>query len=268
MTQETQDYLAAEVAELEKGHKITLVAMVLIAVVLFGYFQWMKSMVAEILAPQNLSTLMVSEVRRNLPTARIALQTNLKAAAPEVIEFVANSVLDEALPMMSESARALFRDYSRELAGYGRLAAVQTFTEIVKAHKTELAKAKETAEAGFYTPDLISANLTKTIDAELANRITDSPVESLASKLDESVNALHNINRKLNDLSGKKSLTRKEELGRKLITTWWTFLNRSDGPDSAQDKLLDTTTKRVVTEKSEPIVRGDGTDKSPPVETK
>jgi hypothetical protein len=260
MTQETQDYLATEVAELQKNYKIGLIAMALITVILIGYFQWMKSMVAEIVAPQNLSTLMVSEVRRNLPTARIALQTNLTAAAPEVIEFVANSVLDEALPMMSESARALFREYSRELAGYGKLAAVQSFTEIVKTHKTALAKSRETAEPGMYTPDTISEQLSKTIDAQLATRITETPVESLATKLDESVNALHNINQKLNELSGKKKLTRKEELGRKLITTWWTFLNRSDGPESAQDKLLDTTTARPITAPSEPIVPGDGTE--------
>ncbi len=263
MTQETQDYLESEVAALQKGYKMALVAMVLVTIVMIGYFQWLKSMAAEILAPQNLSTLMVSEVRRNLPTARYALQTNLTDAAPEVIEFVANSVLDEALPMMSESARALFRDYSRELAGYGKLAAVQSFTEIVKTHKTELAKARTTAEPGFYTPDRISENLGKTIDAELANRITESPEESLATKLDESVNALHNINRKLGELSRKKKLSRKEELGRKLITTWWTYLNRNDGPDSAQEALLDSTTKRPITEKSEPIIRGDGTEKAP-----
>ena len=132
MSNTTNDYLASETAELQKSFKMGLVAMALITVLLLGYFHWMKSMLTEIIAPQSLSTLMVSEVRRNLPTARIALQTNLTAAAPEVIEFVANGVLDEALPMMSESARALFREYSRELAGFGKLAAVQSFLLLAK----------------------------------------------------------------------------------------------------------------------------------------
>ena len=96
MSKETQDYLQKEVAELQRGFKFTIGALVLITVLLVGYFEWLKGMVSEIVEPKNLSTLAVSEVRRNLPAARIALETNLTGAAPEVVEFVAEPEVRQA----------------------------------------------------------------------------------------------------------------------------------------------------------------------------
>ena len=260
MSNEMSDYLEQEVAALDRSFKLGVGAMLVLTVVLIGYFQWLKGMVEEITTPESLSTVVVSEVKRNLPAARLSLEQNLTAAAPDVIGFIAEGVLDEALPLMTDSARALFRDYSRELAGYGRLAVLQSFEAIVKDHRAALAKAKATAEPGMYTPDVISQNLSKTLDAELGNRITDTPRESLANKLDDSVVALRNINRKLQSMSKQGKLTRKEELGRKLITTWWTFLNRSDGAGDAASRMMDKGVKRPVSLESEPIIRGDGTE--------
>lgn len=258
-------YLEGELAEHQRSFKLGVVAMILVSILIVGYFQWLKGAVAEMIAPQNIATLMVSEVKRNLPTARDAMEQNLKKAAPEVITFIADSVMDEALPMVTQAARALFRDYSRELTNFGTLAASQVFEGIVTDHKVELAKSKETAEAGFYSPDKIAAGLNGLIEGELGRRMNDRPEESVGTKLDESLNALKNINRHLGELAHKKKTTREEDLGRKLITTWWTFLNQSEPQGDAAAQLLDSTTQTLKTEGVDPAVPGDGTaDEKPP----
>ena len=260
MSDQVSQYLGSETAGLRKGFKVSLVALVLIALVMVGYFEWLKGKTAEILAPANISNLLVGEVKRQLPTARDAMSQSLKTAAPDVIRFVIQTVMDEALPMVRDAATALFKEYSRELAGFGTLAAVQSFEQIVQMSQTELAKAKETAEPGFYTPDLITAKLTKQIEAELAKRMNDRPEETAGTKIRESLNALHNINDRLKGMAGQKSLSRKDELGKKLITTWWTFLNRADPIVSAEDAMLNKSTKMPITQKTQPDVPGDNKD--------
>lgn len=255
-----REYLEAETEALRKSFKIGFVVLLLLALVMVGYFEWFKSQTAKFLAPDNISTMMVSEVRRNLPTARDQMSQSLRQAAPDVIRFVIQTVVDEALPMVRDAAGALFKEYSRELAGFGTLAAVQSFEQIVQMSQTELAKAKETAEPGFYTPDLITAKLTKQIEAELAKRMNDRPEETAGTKIRESLNALHNINDRLKGMAGQKSLSRKDELGKKLITTWWTFLNRADPIVSAEDAMLNKSTKMPITQKTQPDVPGDNKD--------
>jgi hypothetical protein len=57
-------------------------------------------------------------------------------------------------------------------------------------------------------------------------------------------------------MSNAKRVTREDELGRKLITTWWTFLNRHDSSDDAQTKMLDTVMKPVTSD-DDPEVPGE-----------
>lgn len=251
-----REYLEAETEALRKSFKIGFVVLLLLALVMVGYFEWFKSQTAKFLAPDNISTMMVSEVRRNLPTARDQMSQSLRQAAPDVIRFVIQTVVDEALPMVRDAAGALFKEYSRELAGFGTLAAVQSFEQIVQMNKIELAKARETAEPGFYTADRITDKLTKQIEVELAKRMNDRPEETAGSKIRESLHALHNINDRLQQIAETKNLSRKDALGKKLITTWWTFLNRSDTHASATEAMLDQA-KIPVTEKTDPSVPGD-----------
>ncbi len=260
MSDQVTSYLQSETEGLRKGFKISLVVLVLIALVMVGYFEWLKGKTTEILAPANISNMLVGEVKRQLPTARDAMSQSLKTAAPDVIRFVIQTVMDEALPMVRDAASALFKEYSRELAGFGTLAAVQAFEQIVQMSQTELAKAKETAEPGFYTPDLITTKLTAQIKSEMARRMNDRPEETAGTKIRESLNALHNINDRLKAMAGQKSMSRKDELGKKLITTWWTFLNRADPVVSAEEAMLNSATKMPITQKTQPDVPGDNKD--------
>ena len=257
MSEQTyREYLEAEVEEARKSFKLGLISMAIITVLILGYFHWLKSATAEILQPQNLANVMVSEVRRNMPAARDTLEKELTAAAPAVVTFITQAVMDEALPMVTEAVTALLKDYSRELTGYGTLAVTQVFQEIVRDHRDALANAASQGEVPQYSPNKIAADLATLIEKELGKRISEQPEETLSAKLDQSLIALKNINTELERMSKGKRVTREDELGKKLITTWWTFLNRHDSSDDAQTKMLDTVMK-PVTSKDDPEVPGE-----------
>jgi hypothetical protein len=251
-----RQYVQDEVTAAQKSFKLGLISMAIVAVLILGYFQWLKSAAAEILEPNNLAMVMVSEVRRNMPTARDALEKNLTAAAPAVVTFITEAVMDEAIPLMTDAVTALLKDYSRELTGYGTLAVVQIFQEIVRDHRDALAKAAEGGEVPMYSPNKIAADLSTLIEKELGKRISEVPEETLSAKLDNSLVALQNINTELERMAkrGKRD-TRQDDLGRKLITTWWTFLNRHESSADAETKMLDTIMK-PVTSKDDPEVPG------------
>jgi hypothetical protein len=251
-----RQYVQSEVNAAQKSFKLGLISMAIVAVLILGYFQWLKSAAAEILEPNNLAMVMVSEVRRNMPVARDALEKNLTAAAPAMVAYITEAVMEEAIPLMTDAVTALLKDYSRELTGYGTLAVAQIFQEIVRDHRDALTKAAEGGEVPNYTPNRIAADLSTLIEQELGKRLNDQPEETLSAKLDNSLVALQNINSELQRMakSGKRE-TRQDDLGRKLITTWWTFLNRHDSSDDAQTKMLDTI-MMPVTSKDDRMVPG------------
>ncbi len=243
-----KEYLETEVEQAAKSFKLGLISMALITVLMLGYFHWLKSATAEILEPQNLANVMVSEVRRNMPAARDTLEKELTAAAPAVVTFITQAVMDEALPMVKDAVTALLKDYSRELTGYGTLAVTQVFQEIVRDHRDALTRAATQGEVAQYSPNEIAADLSTLIEKELGKRISEVPEETLAAKLDKSLVALKNINTELQRLSKAKRVSREDELGRKLITTWWTFLNRHETARDAETQMLDTVMKPVTSD--------------------
>ena len=110
---EERRYLQRELAETRKSFRMGIWAMVVLSILILGYFQWLRSQLTEILRPENIAQTLVTEVRRSLPGARDSLKENLRKAAPEVVAFVTEQVTDEAIPMVRESAEAVFREYAR-----------------------------------------------------------------------------------------------------------------------------------------------------------
>ena len=163
--------------------------------------------------------------------------------------------MDEAIPLVTSAAAALLKDYSRELTGYGTLAVTQVFQEIVRDHRAALEKSAEGGEVARFSPNEIAAGLSSLIEKELGKRISESPEETLSAKLDQSLAALTNINVELDRLSKGKKGSRQDELGRKLITTWWTFLNRHESSADAETQMLDRVMK-PVTSTDDPEVPG------------
>lgn len=258
MSADIRQHLEKETLTARKSSTRMIIALVIVVAILVAYFQWLRSQLKVIIDEEALATLVTSEIQRNLPTARDALEKNLKEATPEVIKLIVDRVVDEVIPMIREAGQQLFRDYSKELAGYGVEASARIFEELVKESRDDLAKAKETAEPGFYTPNKIAEGMARLIDLELAKRLTEQPEESLGMKLKESVRALRNIDYRLRELASKKNLERKDQLAKDLITTWWSTLRDTDVDRTVEEQMIGER-KMPVTTVDDPSVPGPDT---------
>lgn len=248
MSNDLREYLEQEVAASERSFKIGVILLAVTAVILIAYFTWLKNRVAEMTKPDNVAELMLSEVRRNLPTAADALKKNLASSAPEITGMVVDTVVDRTVPMMRITAEKLFNQYSIELATIGVDGAQKVFEQIVIENKDKLKERADTA-AGMYTSDNLMADLTRQINEEMGQRLNSLPQETLGFKLDQSVVALRNINHRLKELASSKNLDRKDQLGRQLISTWWTLLQQAETENTtATEKMLEDRPKMKTRE--------------------
>ena len=138
---------------------------------------------------------------------------------------------------MRKGVTALFREYSRELTRFGVESTGRIFEEIVVQNKDQIKLDAERAPGKFTTENYVAA-LDRIIQSELGKRLTETPTESAHMMLDRSLEALQNINSRLRQMARSRNLSRHDELGRRLITTWWTLLQKIEVEGSQSEKLI------------------------------
>ncbi len=237
MSVDISDYLTAEIAAGEKSYRFGLIGLGIVALLLIVYFQWLSGQVKEITSPGNVAAVALTTVRSNIPSVRDSLKKNLKQSAPELVQFVSDTVLDKTVPMLRGVVEGLFREYSRELTHFGVEATAKVFEEIIKEQKDEL-RERISLAPGVYTTEQLISDLDGFIAREFVRRLNDSPTETTAFKLKQSAVALRNINARLQSMAKAAPNTKKDALGRKLITTWWTLLQNIEPTETAAEKML------------------------------
>jgi hypothetical protein len=250
------DYLEQEIASAERGFKTGAIALVVIAIILVVYFQWLKARVTEMTEPGNIAALVESELRRSIPDVRDSMKTSLKRSAPELIAFVADTVVGNTVPMLRAAVEKLFKDYSRELVLLGVEATEKIFEQLIKENKDAL-RLRISAAPGMFTTERLVDDLDAMIQRELATRLNTEPEETVGFKLNQSLVALRNINSRLQEMASQRNLSRKDLLGKKLITTWWTLLQNLEPDKTAAEKMLDARMKPLSPESIEQRKKGD-----------
>lgn len=231
MTNDVKVYVHDDTQKIKKSFRYGMIARVLVVAFALGYLGFLNGQIDEILDEKNLAEVALAEGKRNLPKVATLLRENLTAAAPDIVEKGIDLVIDRSVPMIREQAEKMFGDYSRELAEYGTQQTVAVFREIVKEHK-EAIQARKDTEPGWYTPDRVAQKLSDDMESKLGMRLSsrwnDKPEETGAAKLDATYTALKNINFRLKRLADNKDPSRKEELGRRFISSWWSMMSRAE----------------------------------------
>ena len=238
MNANAHDYLEAEIASAERGFKTGVIALIVIALILIVYFQWLKARVSEMIEPGNVAALVTGEVRTNIPKVRDSLKASLQKSTPELVTFVADTVIDETVPMLRSAVEGLFKDYSQELVVLGAEATEKVFEEIVRENKDAL-RERISSGPGMYTTERLVDDLDAMFQRQFALRLNTVPEETVGFKLNQSVIALRNINARLQEMANKSSLSRKDHLGKQLITTWWSLLQDLEPDKTAAEKVLE-----------------------------
>ncbi len=238
MKDQLKSYVQAEIAKGQRQLRWGMVAFGAVMAILLFTFGAIRSQFTEVIAPSNLAEVAVSEVRRNLPAARDLVEKQLRAAAPAIVRYVADTSVEHAAPMLREGVEAIFDSYSRDLVAYSIKAGDRVFEKMIKQFRGDLADRVRTSVPGRYTPDAIAHELDTAMKQSFEARLESEPKESMGFKLERSVAALHNINAKLKSMAASKSPSRKEQLSKRLIATWWSVVSRSEVPENAVEGMM------------------------------
>ena len=235
--QDLKQYLENEISEGKKSVLASLILFIILGAMTVIYFQWFKAEVEPFLEPDEIAEFTVSEARRNLPAVVDNAGNALVTALPVMIRDAMDGVMETTLPMLREESTGWMRSESRRIAGIGSSAVSTAFEQIVVCKRGEL-KAMADTEPGQFIPGVRLDELSRLVEMEAAKKYNSVPEETLGQKLDKGASALRNINASLKELASNKDLTRKDALGKRFISVWWTMLKQLDDGESAVEKSM------------------------------
>lgn len=233
-------YLQAELHKTQRTTKIALIAMGAVLIATIVYFQWMKSELTEILTPESVAELVINEARGALPGVTTQLKDNLTEQAPGVVHFVLSSAVDKVLPLVAQTFHTSLEEHSRNVSALGREHADAALGATLKNFSSRGARPRGEP------PAVLGEGLAAHISAQFGIQLDAVARDAVTARLDKSGETLKHINRELVAMARGSAADRQSKLGQRLITTWWTFLDRGGAnaagplPDSAGSA---TTTK-------------------------
>jgi hypothetical protein len=225
------NYLRQETLKAQRTLRVAVVAMSLVLLVFVGYFEWLKKELAAALTPESLAEFAVNEARSLLPGMTEALKANIRNEAPNVVHFVMRKAVDEALPLLGQTFDVHLKEYASDITEIATGSTGPAFGALLDRYKEE-----QKAGANKNRP-IGASQLATFIEAQLPNALSTHGRQAIDARLAETGSTLKQINGELIAMAGTNKLSREDELGRKLITTWWTFLDRGRVPAPGEEPV-------------------------------
>jgi hypothetical protein len=211
-------YLQAQTKKAERTFRVAAIAMGVMLVVVFAYFQWLKAELAEVLAPESIAELVVNEARAALPEIGDALEANVRSEAPEIVRFALHQAVDHVLPLLGQMFQATLDEHGRELARIAGRDASAAFDAVLAQYAAERGKGPKKPVTALQLGSFMSARYAAALD--------DAAAADIEQRLEQAGGTLKGIDARLAAMAGRPGGSREQALGRRLITTWWTFLDR------------------------------------------
>ena len=129
-------YLQNEVQKINKSSKTLLIAMVVVVIVMMGYFQFMRAQLAKLLEPESVSDFVINQTRSALPQIAESLKYNVTSEAPNLVHFVLTQALEKVLPLAGQTFQTNLEQYTHDvntLAADKSMAALQGAIRSYKA---------------------------------------------------------------------------------------------------------------------------------------
>lgn len=206
--EEANRVLAEQVTSIRRGNRLTLIVGILALLLMAGYFTYGYSQISELMQPDTLVTLGVSQLEDHLPEARRAIETEITTSAPVWAEQVSARVRG-SLP----EARTRLEGYVLTQVDTGVVKAVelteQEFRDFLRANRQSL-------DEGFRdlatSPQLADESLERLVVA--INTKFQSNMQHNSKDLFETLNELV---ARLSRLKANQALTQEEALLRQII---------------------------------------------------
>ncbi len=221
---EINGHLEERIQDLNKNIKVTMWGGLLIIAVIIAYLGWLYGEFSEVMKAETMAEFVSAEVRNRIPKFGKEIEGQLKAEAPNVVNTIRHTVVNESLPAMRKTLQKQFGDLADEFFRTAPdLFMEEVYVKMVQANKQELVWAyamdPEAYKAGDKRKELI-----KKLTANFDKSFPEGEQDALTKKLNESAKALRNIQKGLKVLGKKGRLDREEKLMKRLITSWWSML--------------------------------------------
>jgi hypothetical protein len=230
---DVETYVRDQTHKAERTFRVATIAMSLLLVVVFGYFQWIKSELAEVLAPESIAELVMNHARAALPEIGDALESNVRSEAPAIVRFALHQAVDHVLPLLGQMFEATLDEHGREVARIAAADAELAFDTVLVQYVAERGK-------GVKKP-VTATQLSSVVSARYAAALDDTAGELITTRLAQAGGTLKGIDARLGALASRPIASREDQLGRRLIMTWWTFLDR--GRPDGQPTLAEAERK-------------------------
>ncbi len=265
------DYLKAETEDNLKSAKYGTIMFAILVVVVFGYFQWLKSALNDVMQPEALAISLVHEIDNKIPTMTESLETNIKDVLPRVAKYTMDTVVDKSIPAMRMQAEDYLGKHSDSLVEFTSQMGDEVFVAVLRQKRDEI-KAKNPAEGLEPDKAKLVTDLKAAIKLEMTSGLNqkltegseeDADQESAAAKLQKSQVALRNINARLNALAENNDPNRTQALNKRIIGAWWNWLQKSQTANASEPENpeQEETNAQNDAEKSDPGSRPGGADK-------
>ena len=218
MADDVTKYLQEQTHKAQRTFRVASISMSVVLIVVFGYFQWLKSELADILAPASIAEAMVNQARAALPQVGDALEANVQSEAPSLVRFALHQAVDHVLPLLGQMFATTLDDHAREVGRIAATSSDQAFDTVLGQLAAERGKGPKKPVTGVQLASFLGAHFPAALWA-----LTE---DEIGKRLDEAGGTLKHIDARLATMAGGDRGSRKGELGHRLISTWWTFLDR------------------------------------------
>ena len=217
-------YLQNELRKAQKAFRTARIAMAVVLVVFVAYFQWMKSALADVLTPDSIAEFAVNQANSALPVLTETLTLNLKDEAPGLVRYVLHEGVDQILPHALETFQTSLNEYGGEvntLAAANSLAALRA---VLRAHKADSVGVKHD------DPAMLATRLGLYVETHMSSQLDAVTKEASKARLESTSQTIKKLDAELVSMATQPSGDHSGALGKNLITTWWSFVDRSRAP--------------------------------------
>lgn len=232
-----RSHLESEVLRLHKERRNGLIFGVILILVVLGYMSWINSKWTYVTQPKNVAEFSAGVVLENLPSLRMGAEKMLAKQAPELAQYVGDTVSQEVPKLVGQMVGAMVTRYSGDLSKYAVDKYTEAFKTIVASTKSDIAKAVATDNNDAQERAIVMA-IEKQMQA-LGGRVDKGELgqDPLFKKLEQSHVALAQLNARLKRVISKdtKKANRKDKLTKRFLGTFWRFVQQENPDVVAED---------------------------------
>ena len=236
-------HLEAEVAASQKNAKTSMIMFAILVVFVIGYFMWLRAMLKEVMEPNALARVGITMIEDNLDPLINTMKGQITASFPGLVKNATEYVTVQALPQAGQYAKTHMDDQAENLGIFCKELGNDVFVSTLASAKDDITSQVRPPDTdGAARAEQVAASLEATVqgrmrtgfdskmraclpgDQDQAERPLHCDEESAAMKFQKASQALRTISAKLTQLANNDNPNREQQVQRRLIGAWWSFV--------------------------------------------